>query len=117
MEMYLVSGDYIDFENPIKVTKFEKVILLGKKCLLVELEKAIDYSDFGVKRCVSQFILLDRFFNNRLHQLTDFPIEVHVFVPNDLLNPLKGFNKWDDLFSAAWASLYNSYSTALANEG
>lgn len=117
MELYLVSGDYISFEKPIKIIKWEKIIVLGRKCLWVSLEKTIDYAEFGIPVPVSKYILLDRFYYNRIHKLDKFPIEVHVFIPKDENNPFEGFNKWGELFNAAWASLYDSYETALANEG
>ena len=40
-----------------------------------------------------------------------------VFIPKHIDEPLKGFSKWEDLFNAAWASLYDNYEDALANNG
>jgi hypothetical protein len=48
MNLYIVSGDCIDFEKPIKILKFDKINILGRKCLFIEIEKSIDYSDFGI---------------------------------------------------------------------
>lgn len=115
MELFLVSADYIDFEKPIKVLKWEKFNVLGRECLLVDLEKELDYSEYGVNNPVSRFILVDRFFKNRLHKLEEFPIEVHVLIPKDKNYPLDGFDNWEQLFNAAWANIYNSYETAITN--
>lgn len=119
MNLYIVSGDYISFEKPIKVIAFEKLKIFGKKCLLKDLERAIDYIDFGILEPVSRFILLDRHVPNssRLHDLNKFSIGVHVLIPKDKEHPTEGFTKFSELFNAAWADLYDSYESALANEG
>ena len=116
MELYLISGDCIDFEKPAKVIRFDKIDILQKKCLFIEIEKSIDYSEYGIFPPVSKFILVDRFSYNRLNDLNEFPIEVHVFIPKDKTNPKQGFNKWSELFNAAWANLYDNYAKALLNE-
>lgn len=115
MELYIVSGDCIDFEKPIKILRFDKIDILGRKCLFIEIEKPIDYSDYGISGPISKFILVDRFSYNRLGDLNEFPIEVHVFIPKDEINPKQGFNKWSELFNAAWANIYDNYEKALLN--
>lgn len=117
MDLYIVSDDCIDFEKPVKVLGFDKIDILGRKCLFIELEKSIDYSEYGILSPVSKFILVDRFSYNRLNDLNEFPIEVHVFIPKDETNPKIGFKKWSDLFNAAWANVYDNYEKALLNEG
>lgn len=118
MNLYIVSDEYISFESPIKVIKHEKIKVLGKNCLLVDLEKSLDYKDFGIKEPISRFILVDRHVPNsdRLHELDKFSIGVHVLIPKDVNHPLEGFNKFSELFNVAWADLYDNYDAALANE-
>ncbi len=116
MKLFITSEDYINFENPIEIINYKKVEVLGKKALLVELEKELNYSEFGITKPISKFILIDRHFNNRIHILEEFPIEVHVFIPNDFENPLYGFSKWSDLFNAAWTEIYNNYEAAKNHE-
>lgn len=108
MELFIVSGDSLDFAKPVRIIKYQQANVLRRSCLIVELESTTDYTEFGIYSPVSKYILLDRFDDNRLKELKEFPIEVHMFIPKDNLKPLEGFNKWDELFNAAWASIYES---------
>jgi len=117
MELYIVSEDYIGFEEPIKVLEYKKINVLKRKCLYVELERGLDYTEYGFSRNESNFILVDRHFHNRLHNLKSFPVESHLFIPIDKDNPTKGYNKWEDLFNAAWVNLYDGYNNAKENLG
>ncbi|MBA3830120.1 MAG: hypothetical protein H0X33_14365 [Taibaiella sp.] len=112
MELYLCTDENTDFNMPIKVLQYEKVNILNRNCLIVDLEKGIDYEEFGIKSLVSKFILVDRFFDNRLNTLNEFPIEVHAFIPKNPDNPLHGFTSWNDLINAAWTNIYNNYEDA-----
>ena len=119
MELYITSDDYISFENPIKIVAYEKLTILGQKCLLVALETELDYSSFGITNPVSRFILKDRHVANsdRLHKLNNFSIGVHVLIPKDKKHPTEGFSKFSDLFNVAWAEVYDNYDDAVAKEG
>ncbi len=115
MDLFLASSDYIDFETPIRIIHWEKKIVFNRPCLVVDLEKPIDYTEYGIQSMTSRFLLLDRFTNTRLLELIEFPIEVHVLIPENVEFPTL-FKKWDELFNAAWAKVYNSYESAMRHD-
>ncbi|MBA3830121.1 MAG: hypothetical protein H0X33_14370 [Taibaiella sp.] len=78
----------------------------------MDIEKPLDYEKYGIKGPVSRFILLDRFYDNRLNNLKEFPIEVHAFIPLSSENPEDGLSNWKELFNAAWVNIYDNYEDA-----
>ena len=47
MDLFIVSNDCIVFEKPIKILIFDKVNILGKKCLFVNLKNLLITLNMG----------------------------------------------------------------------
>jgi hypothetical protein len=109
MELYLSSYEYQVFSTPKSLLESKYLSFNNRNCLLVKLKEPVIGNSYGFNQDISQFILVGRFEDVRLKELTIFPIEVHVFIYEE-------GKKWEDMINIAWACLYNNLVDAEAHK-
>ena len=64
----------------------------------------LDYG-YGLKG-IKYLLLLAKYKDSDFLKLTEFPIDVVVFIPENLDNPLNSLKPWSEMCSIGWAKLY-----------
>ena len=112
MNLYISSNEYEDFSNPREIINWENVTDSKGNCLIVKFDKPVKGDDYGFPKNLHQFLLVGRFDDYKLKGLKEFPIEVHVFVIENI-NQINEIGSLKELTNIAWASVYNDFKDAL----
>lgn len=107
MNLFLMSDDYLDFKIIRNVLKYEHIKIDNLGVLKIEthipiIGQSYNLGDFDP----NVFYLTNRYNNNYLDKLKQFPIAVRVYIVKDkqMTSPLT----FNDLQQIAWASLYDN---------
>jgi hypothetical protein len=110
---YLSSVEYEALRGPYECRDIETHTINKRKVFLVTISPALPGIDCGLGFVgVNKVFLLARHSDKDLAKLKDFPIAVHVIIPEDLKSPLSVTKKWSEMINVGWAELYSSYDLA-----
>lgn len=113
MVYYLSSVECQVLRGPFECSDVELHTINRRKVLLVRISPALTGLDFGLGLVgLKKVFLLAKYSDKELVKLKNFPISVHVILPENPVNPLIVSKKWSELINAGWAELYNSEENA-----
>lgn len=107
--LYLTSTEYERLAGPIQCEIVSNSRINKRQVLVIKIDPPFSGIDFGRGlHAVNYLILTAKYKDSQIKQLSDFPIEVIVFIPDNLDQPLNINRKWSDMQSIAWATLFGN---------
>jgi len=104
--LYLTSTEYERLTGPIVCEIVNNIYMNKHQVLVVKIEPplvGVDY-DRGFQT-INYLLLIAKYKDEEIKNLNKFPIDVVVFIPDNLEEPLKIERKWTEMDSIGWAEL------------
>jgi hypothetical protein len=81
-----------------------------RQVLAVKIEPPLAGIDFNKgMRAINYLLLIAKYKDAEIKNLNKFPIDVVVFIPDNLEEPLKIEKKWSEMISIGWAELHKNH--------
>lgn len=104
--LFLTSNEYLNLTGPIFCEVINNTYVNSRQVLVVKINppfSGIDYN-LGLK-AINYLLIIAKYKDSDIKTLSNFPIEVVVFIPDNLEEPLKIERKWSEMLSIGWADL------------
>lgn len=102
----LTSTEYERLTGPIACEIVSNMHVNKRQVLVVKIEPPLAGIDYGRGfRAINYLLLIAKYKDAEIKNLNKFPIDVVVFVPDNLEEPLKIERKWSEMESIGWAEL------------
>lgn len=104
--LYLISTEYERLTGPITCEIVTNMYVNRRHALVVKIDPplaGIDYSR-GFQ-AINYLILVAKCKDAEIKNLNKFPIDVIVFLPDNLEEPLRVERKWSKMNSIGWAEI------------
>ena len=102
----LTSTEYERLTGPITCEILSNMYVNNRQVLVVKIEPPLTGIDYGRGfRAINYLHLISKYKDAEIKNLNKFPIDVIVFVPDNLEEPLKIDRKWSKMQSIGWAEL------------
>lgn len=106
MKLFLSSLDCEEFSIPLEIIDYEKVLISNRNCLIIKTSNELPFSNEYKDKVLNKFVLVGRYSDESIANLSKFPISVHV------LEYLEGDIELKDRYNFAWAFLYDNEKDA-----
>lgn len=104
--LYLTSIDYEKLSGPISCELVSNMHVNKRQVLVVKIKPPLSGIDFNKGfRAINYLLLIAKYKDVEIKNLNKFPIDVVVFVPDNLEEPLSIGRKWSEMESIGWAEL------------
>lgn len=104
--LYLTSIEYERLTGPIACEIVSNMYINKRQALVVKIAPPLTGIDYGRGfRAINYLLLTAKYKDAEIKNLNKFPIDVVVFVPDNLEEPLKIERKWSKMESIGWAEL------------
>ena len=106
--LYLLSEEYENLRGPYECTISENVHVNNRQVLVVKINHSLSGIDYWIElKEIAFLLLLAKYSDSAIKKLDHFPIDVVVFIPENLDAPLEDLKSWDQMKSIGWATLTN----------
>ena len=104
--LYLTSTEYESISGPIACELVNNTYVNKHQVLVVRIEPPLAGIDFNKGlQAINYLLLIAKYKDAEIKKLNRFPIDVVVFVPDNLEDPLRINRKWSKMESIGWAEL------------
>jgi hypothetical protein len=104
--LYLTSTEYERLTGPIACEIVSNMLVKKRQALIVKIEPPLAGIDYGRGlRAINYLVLIAKYNDAEIKNLNKFPIDVVVFLPDYIEEPLKIERKWSKMDSIGWAEL------------
>ena len=109
--MYITSTEYENLAGPISCNVISNIYVNKRQVLVVEINPTLAGIDYGKGfNAITHLLLIAKYNDEEIKRLDKFPIDVVVFVPDNIEEPLKIERKWSEMNSIGWAELNNEHT-------
>ncbi len=108
--LYLKSSEYERLKGPFACEQISNTYINKRQVLVVKIEPALAGIDYNQGfNAISHLLLIAKYKDKDLKKLSKFPIDVVVFIPDNLNEPLSMDRQWSEMQSIGWAELHDIY--------
>lgn len=105
--LYISSTEYEKLKGPFNCIILNNVFINKRQVLLVEINPVLSGIDYGIGFSEIKYLfLLAKYKDSEIKKMNRFPIDVIVFIPEDLNNPFNNLKSWKNMNSIGWAELH-----------
>lgn len=104
--LYLTSAEYETLTGPIACEVVSNMYINKRQVLVVKIEPSLAGIDYGRGlQAINYLLLIAKYKDSEIKNLNKFPIDVIVFIPDNLEEPLKIERMWSKMESIGRAEL------------
>jgi|GEM_PF-1170209 len=108
--LYLTSNEYERLKGPYTCEPENNIYINKRQVLVVKIEPSLAGIEYNLGfKAITHLLLIAKYKDSDLKKMNKFPIDVVVFIPDNLEEPLNLNRRWSKMQSIGWAELHNVY--------